>query len=71
MYLNRIIIKFGGESGQGINTVGRMLTQSINRLGLYTFSSREYPSLIKGGVASYQVDVSNKEIFTSAKKYHV
>jgi len=71
MYLERIIIKFGGESGQGINTVGRMLTQSINRLGLYTFSSREYPSLIKGGVASYQIDISNKEIFTSAKKYHV
>ena len=71
MYLERIIIKFGGESGQGINTVGRMFTQSINRIGLSTFSSREYPSLIKGGVASYQIDVSNKEIFTSAKKQHI
>lgn len=71
MYLERTIIKFGGESGQGINTVGRMLTQSINRLGLFTFSAREYPSLIKGGVSSYQVDVSNKEIFTSTKKYHI
>jgi len=71
MCTNRTIVKIGGESGQGINTVGRMFTQSINRIGLSTFSSREYPSLIKGGVASYQVDVSNKEIFTSAKKQHI
>ncbi len=68
MFSNRTIIKFGGESGQGINTVGRMLTQSFNRLGLYTFSNREYPSLIKGGVASYQADITNKIIYSSAKK---
>lgn len=71
MYLDRTIIKFGGESGQGINTVGRMLTQSLNRLGLYTFSNREYPSLIKGGVASYQVDVKDKEIYASGRKTNI
>lgn len=71
MNSERTIIKFGGASGQGINTAGRMLTQSINRTGLFTFSSREYPSLIKGGVASYQVDISNKEIYTSKKKYQI
>lgn len=71
MYLSRTVIKFGGESGQGINTVGRMLTQSLNRLGLFTFSNREYPSLIKGGVASYQVDVRDKEIYASARKTNI
>ena len=71
MSSNRIAIKFGGASGQGINTAGRMLTQSINRTGLFTFSSREYPSLIKGGVASYQVDISNKEVFSSKRKYQI
>lgn len=71
MNSERTIIKFGGASGQGINTAGRMLTQAINRTGLFTFSAREYPSLIKGGVASYQVDISNKEIYTSKKKYQI
>lgn len=71
MNSNRLAVKFGGASGQGINTAGRMLTQSINRTGLYTFSTREYPSLIKGGIASYQVDVSNKEIFSSKRKYQI
>lgn len=71
MNSERTIIKFGGASGQGINTAGRMLTQAINRTGLFTFSAREYPSLIKGGVASYQVDISDKEIFTSKKKYQI
>lgn len=71
MYLNRTILKFGGESGQGINTVGRMLTQSFNRLGLYTFSNREYPSLIKGGIASYQIDVTDRKIYSSSKKANI
>lgn len=71
MYLNRTIIKFGGESGQGINTVGKMLTQAVNRLGLYTFSTREYPSLIKGGVASYQIDISDKAINSSSRKSNI
>lgn len=68
---NRVIIKFGGESGQGINTVGKMLTGAINRLGFYTFSTREYPSLIKGGVASYQIDISTRKIDSSSRKTNV
>jgi len=71
MNSNRISIKFAGESGQGINTVGRMLTQSLNRLGFYTFSNREYPSLIKGGVASYQIDINDKKIYSSTKKINI
>lgn len=71
MYSNRTTIKIGGESGQGINTVGRMLNQALNRLGFFTFANREYPSLIKGGVASYQVDIANKKIYSSAKKISI
>lgn len=64
---NKIIIKFGGESGQGINATGKIFTQVVNSLGLSTFAYREYPSLIKGGAASYQIDFSNKEINSSSK----
>ena len=71
MYLKRIIVKFGGESGQGINSVGTILTKSLNRAGYYTFSNREYPSLIKGGFANYQIDISNSSINSSSSKTNI
>lgn len=64
---DRISIKFAGASGQGINTTGQILTQALNATGFHIFGYREYPSLIKGGVASYQIDCSSKQINSSSK----
>ncbi|MCD4756447.1 2-oxoacid:acceptor oxidoreductase subunit alpha [bacterium] len=64
---SRLIIKFGGESGQGINTLGQILSKSIKESGFYNFAYREYPSLIKGGVASYQIDISDEQIASSSR----
>ena len=64
---NRFSIKFGGESGQGINTLGKLLSKAIKDSGYKTFAYREYPSLIRGGIASYQIDFSNKEINSSTR----
>ena len=66
--MDRITIKFAGASGQGINATGHIFTKVLNSIGLQTFGYREYPSLIKGGVASYQVDCSSKPINSSTKK---
>ena len=63
----RYSIKLGGESGQGINTLGLLLSKSLRLAGYNTFSYREYPSLIKGGIASYQIDFSEREINSSSK----
>lgn len=66
MPANRYCIKLGGESGQGINTLGILLSKAIKSIGYDIFSYREYPSLIKGGIASYQIDFSNKYIASSS-----
>jgi 2-oxoglutarate ferredoxin oxidoreductase subunit alpha len=58
---NCLTIKVAGESGQGINSIGEILTTALKRMGLYAFGYREYPSLIKGGVASYQIEVTEQE----------
>ena len=65
--VSKISIKFGGASGQGINATGKIFTKVVSSLGLNTFSYREYPSLIKGGVASYQIDFSNTSINSSSR----
>jgi len=67
MSLTRYSIKIAGQSGQGINTVGAIVSNILNSVGYITFSYREYPSVIKGGVASYQIDFSNKQINSSSK----
>jgi len=63
----RVIIKFGGESGQGINTLGKILSKSVKESGFFNFAYREYPSLIRGGVASYQIDIAKEEIGSSSR----
>lgn len=68
---NRIAIKFGGESGQGINTLGKLLSKAIKDSGFCTFAYREYPSLIRGGYASYQVDASEYQISSSLRECNV
>ncbi|MFA7678492.1 MAG: 2-oxoacid:acceptor oxidoreductase family protein, partial [Candidatus Dojkabacteria bacterium] len=67
MSQRRISIKFGGESGQGINTTGLLLAKTLNQEGFKIFAYREYPSLIAGGIASYQIDFSNSQINSSSK----
>jgi len=64
---NRFSVKFGGRSGQGINTLGEFLSKALKNSGYVTFAYREYPSIIKGGFASYQIDVSSEPIFASSK----
>ena len=71
MPANRYCIKLGGESGQGINTLGILLSKAIKSIGYKIFSYREYPSLIKGGVASYQIDFTNKYIASSSKTCNI
>jgi 2-oxoglutarate ferredoxin oxidoreductase subunit alpha len=68
MSQKRISVKFGGQSGQGINTIGKLFTQALAEEGFKLFAYREYPSIIKGGVASYQIDISNKTINSSSKE---
>lgn len=71
MSYRRISIKFGGESGQGINTVGKILSKALNKYGFKIFAYREYPSLIRGGIASYQIDFSNKKINSSSRNCNI
>ena len=65
--LKRFAIKFGGESGQGINSLGEILAKALKNSGYKIFGYREYPSLIRGGYASYQIDIGNNEINSSSE----
>jgi 2-oxoglutarate ferredoxin oxidoreductase subunit alpha len=57
-----VSLKIVGSSGQGINSIGEILAKGFKRGGYCVFGYREYPSLIKGGHASYQLDVSPEKV---------
>lgn len=65
--MQRIALKIIGASGQGIDSVGEVLGKALKRSGYCVFGYREYPSLIKGGHASYQLDVSAEAIESSTR----
>jgi 2-oxoglutarate ferredoxin oxidoreductase subunit alpha len=70
-FQHRFVIKVGGESGMGINSVGEIIAKSLKNSGMFVFGYREYPSLIKGGYASYQLDISDTKINASSNKCDV
>jgi len=46
----------------GLLSVGRIVSRALKDMGFYVNSDREYPSLIKGGYSSVQIDFSAKPI---------
>jgi 2-oxoglutarate ferredoxin oxidoreductase subunit alpha len=69
--VNRVSLKIVGASGQGINSIGEVLAKGLKRAGYCIFGYREYPSLIKGGHASYQLDVSDTLLGSSERRVDV
>ncbi len=69
--MSRLSIKIVGASGQGIISIGDILAKAFKRSGYCVFGYREYPSLIKGGHASFQIDVSDQFIQSSEEQVDV
>ncbi len=53
-----ISIKIAGPAGFGIKVTGSILAKIFLRLGYAVFAYTEYPSLIRGGHNTFQVDVA-------------
>jgi len=57
-----ITITIGGEAGQGVQTIGEVLSRILIRNGFYVFSIQDYHSRIRGGHNSVQVRFSDQPI---------
>src|ERR1700748_3425191 len=69
--MSRISLKMVGAAGQGINSIGAIIAKGLKRSGYFVFGYREYPSLIKGGHASYQLDVAGEQIRSSEREVNI
>ncbi len=57
-----ITIKIGGEAGQGIQTVGSLLSWVCQRAGLYVMAINDFESRIRGGHSFIQIRISNQPV---------
>lgn len=69
--MSRVSLKIVGASGQGIDSIGEIMAKALKRAGYCVFGYREYPSLIKGGHASYQLDTSDEKIESTEVKVNI
>jgi 2-oxoglutarate/2-oxoacid ferredoxin oxidoreductase subunit alpha len=58
MFKDDLVIRVGGESGDGSTATGEMLAQAASKSGLRVFTFRTTPAEIKGGPVMFQVRAS-------------
>jgi 2-oxoglutarate ferredoxin oxidoreductase subunit alpha len=57
-----LTIKIGGAAGQGLDTIGSVLSKSLLNSGFYVFSTQYYLSRIRGGHNTFQIRISDSEL---------
>lgn len=62
MNTNKISIKVGGPAGEGVFTIGLLLSKYFQRGGLNVIYTTDYPSLIKGGHNTCCIRAEDEEI---------
>ncbi len=60
--------KIGGQAGDGSMVTGRTLGKTFTRGGLNVVGYPEYPSLARGGHNTYQVRVSDQQVYSPTQK---
>jgi 2-oxoglutarate ferredoxin oxidoreductase subunit alpha len=66
-----ISVKICGEAGQGIITVGELLTQTCHRAGYHVFANNEFESRIRGGLSFIQVRIGDEPIAAPDARVHL
>jgi len=69
--MNRLKIKIGGESGSGLLSIGNILVDALNEMGLNVVADREYPSLIKGLPSCFIINAAKREINSLSKEIDI
>src|SRR4030067_432818 len=68
---NDLIIRIGGEGGEGVISVGDFITQASAHAGLDVYPSKPFPAEIKGGYAMYQVRAGTERLYNQGDTFDV
>ncbi len=66
-----LTLKIGGEAGQGMQTIGYVLSKTFARDGFYLFANQDYMSRIRGGHNFFQIRVKEKPVYALSEKVDI
>jgi 2-oxoglutarate ferredoxin oxidoreductase subunit alpha len=66
-----VVVRVGGEGGEGTITLGDIFTRVAARVGLEVYSFRTYPAEIKGGQVMYQARLGVQRVMTEGDEADV
>lgn len=75
--MRKVVIRFSGDSGDGMQLTGDMFSQSSGQEGLDLTSTPDFPAEIRapqgsiGGVSSFQIQIGGTEIYTPGDQVDV
>ncbi|MBI5178312.1 MAG: 2-oxoacid:acceptor oxidoreductase subunit alpha [Nitrospinae bacterium] len=69
--MSDLIIRIGGEGGEGIISAGDMVAEAAARSGLQILTFKTFPAEIRGGYAMYQVRFSKDKIKSEGTGFQV
>ncbi|HZY70337.1 MAG TPA: 2-oxoacid:acceptor oxidoreductase subunit alpha [Thermoplasmata archaeon] len=62
--MREVAIRAGGAAGDGIASVGEVLSKSLSRLGLHVFGLNAYQSVIRGGHVWFQARAAPERVYS-------
>ena len=62
MVAKELTILLGGSAGQGLQSMGQVLSRALSRLGLHVFALQDYESRIRGGHAFFQLRTAGQRL---------
>jgi 2-oxoglutarate/2-oxoacid ferredoxin oxidoreductase subunit alpha len=71
MAVNDVVIRIGGESGEGIVTIGEVFVRIAAFSGLEVYTFRTFPSEIRGGNVFFQARVADKAVLSHGDRINV
>ncbi|MFC1900864.1 2-oxoacid:acceptor oxidoreductase subunit alpha [Chloroflexota bacterium] len=64
-------VMVGGEAGQGVQSVGAILSKTLSRGGLYIFADQDYESRVRGGHNFFRIRACNEEVLSASEELDV
>lgn len=69
---NELTFIFGGEQGEGIESVGEIFTKALSQMGFFLYGFRNFSSRIKGGHSDFNLRISGDErVYVNAEQVNV
>lgn len=66
-----LVLRIAGAAGQGVQTLGELLSRALFRQGLYVHTEMSYHSRIRGGENAYTIRLSDSPIMATKGRAHV